>query len=733
MSIRKERDEMMKMQTTEKMERKPHGAFFWLILTAICATIAGLAMVVIELFGNYGMYESKAVFRKNFNDRILRSYAVYALHDYQDDFELAHLKDSNFRYAIYQADPDVTVDLHQRSSYLVCTLSDEDLAGNVDDLFTYSASISENTVFDYNITSILDCYGYIRNNSDRYSAAMSGDARSIDEVLYCWSNDSAYVVCEGTGYPVQMTLYVDNCQEWDKQRFVNAARDGWDEEYNIDAVVVQPMNGGQGVYVDPQDVTVCKNDELRNYTIAGSSDAYRVDPEKWEVLVAEDFTGTYTDYYLYAKVADPMTAGSDDLFTRSAALLDLACTFRFLPFVVAAVFFVLFLICFCHFCARFFGRMKNLWKKLSFQWHENLSLMVRLVIGAVILCFLEILIAGTLLYNDAEELLIFILFLEAVAVVVAVIFAVLQLNRLALGAKRMAEGNLDHPIDTRHMFFDFKSLGESINKASVGMEKAVDARMKSERFKTELISNVSHDIKTPLTSIISYVELLKKQPEGEPANREYLDTLENQSVKLKKLLESLIEASKASTGNIKAELTPCNLNMVLQQVLGEYQEKAAEKELDLRIRMTDEPVNIMADTKLLQRVLDNLFTNITKYSQPGTRVYVNLNAGTTDAVIELKNTSREPLNLTGDELMERFTRGDSSRNSEGNGLGLNIAGSLMEIMHGKLNLVVDGDLFKVVLLFPRCRQEETAAVAAPAVPAAESVTVSEPSAQVMGE
>jgi signal transduction histidine kinase len=265
----------------------------------------------------------------------------------------------------------------------------------------------------------------------------------------------------------------------------------------------------------------------------------------------------------------------------------------------------------------------------------------------------------------------------------------------------MAEGNLESPVDTKHMFYDFKTIGECINSTGAGLEIAVNERMKSERFKTELISNVSHDIKTPLTSIISYVELLKEQPAGEPANPEYLETLERQSVKLKKLLEDLIEASKASTGNLKAELEPCNVNTVLYQVIGEYEEKLSASQLDLRVNVPEEPISIMADTKHLQRVLDNLFINVSKYSQPGTRVYVNLSAGSDETAIEIKNTSKEPLNMTTDELLERFARGDSSRGSEGNGLGLSIAQSLMELMNGKLKLVVDGDLFKVILLFPR--------------------------------
>nr|MCR5773615.1 sensor histidine kinase [Lachnospiraceae bacterium] len=205
---------------------------------------------------------------------------------------------------------------------------------------------------------------------------------------------------------------------------------------------------------------------------------------------------------------------------------------------------------------------------------------------------------------------------------------------------------------------------------------------------------------TPLTSIISYVELLKEQPENEPANREYLETLDRQSMRLKKLLEDLIEASKATTGNLPVELENCSINMVLNQILGEYAEKLSAQKIDLRIRMPQEELTIPADTKHLQRVLDNLLTNIAKYAQPGTRAYANLDKIGDEAVIELKNTSQEALNLTADELMERFVQGDTSRNTEGHGLGLNIAQSLMEVMGGKMELCVDGDLFKAILRFP---------------------------------
>ena len=223
--------------------------------------------------------------------------------------------------------------------------------------------------------------------------------------------------------------------------------------------------------------------------------------------------------------------------------------------------------------------------------------------------------------------------------------------------------------------------------------------MKSEHFQTELITNVSHDIKTPLTSIINYVDLLGKERLDNPKAQEYLEVLSRQSARLKKLIEHLIEASKASTGNLKVELEICDAQVTLVQTIGEYEEKLAQGQIELQIREPDEPVRIKADSRHLWRVFDNLMNNICKYAQPGTRAYVNLERVGDQACITFRNISREPLNITSEELLERFVRGDRSRSMEGNGLGLSIARSLTELMGGKLELTVDGDLFKVVLTF----------------------------------
>ena len=278
----------------------------------------------------------------------------------------------------------------------------------------------------------------------------------------------------------------------------------------------------------------------------------------------------------------------------------------------------------------------------------------------------------------------------------------IQMKRLQEGGKHIAQGDMDYQIDTEHMLPALKEHATDLNRINEGVSKAVNEKMKSERFKTELITNVSHDIKTPLTSIINYVDLLEKEEIPNENAKEYLEVLERQSARLKKLIEDLIEASKASSGSLSVNLEKLEAGVFLVQTVGEFKEKTEKSKLDLQIKKPQESIYIMADGRHFWRVIDNLMNNICKYAQPKTRVYINLEQTGEKVQITFRNTSRYPLNISSEELMERFVRGDSSRNTEGNGLGLSIAGSLMELMHGKMQLFVDGDLFKVVLEFDRC-------------------------------
>ena len=255
------------------------------------------------------------------------------------------------------------------------------------------------------------------------------------------------------------------------------------------------------------------------------------------------------------------------------------------------------------------------------------------------------------------------------------------------------------------MHGDFKDFAESLNNINEGLSVAINEKMKSERFKTELITNVSHDIKTPLTSIINYVDLIKKEkPENENI-KEFIDVLDRQSSRLKKLIEDLMEASKASTGNLAVNLSVCEAGVLLSQTVGEFDERLNAAGLTPVVGIPEAPVKIMADGRHLWRVFDNLMNNICKYSQNGTRVYLDVSEKDGKAKITFRNISKYELNITGEELTERFVRGDKSRNTEGSGLGLSIARSLTELQGGELKIDIDGDLFKVTLTFDTVQRE----------------------------
>ena len=243
------------------------------------------------------------------------------------------------------------------------------------------------------------------------------------------------------------------------------------------------------------------------------------------------------------------------------------------------------------------------------------------------------------------------------------------------------------------MFWEFKKHAENLNSISVGMAHAVDEKIKSERLKAELITNVSHDIKTPLTSIINYVDLLKKEDLHNETAEGYIKVLDRQSGRLKKVDGGSCGGLKASTGNIAVNSQRTNVVELLNQSAGEYEERFEAAKLTPVITASAPDIPILADGRLLWRVFDNLLNNIIKYSQEGTRVYMNITEKNNLVTVAFKNISRDSLNISTDELMERFIRGDSARTSEGSGLGLSIARSLTELQGGRFDLLVDGDLF----------------------------------------
>ena len=320
------------------------------------------------------------------------------------------------------------------------------------------------------------------------------------------------------------------------------------------------------------------------------------------------------------------------------------------------------------------------------------------VMGAYLaLCLLEFIGLGLFYYGSGT--LYFFWIAEKLLLGGILAYVCMSFLRLKSGAERISAGDYNTKVSTEHLVLEFKSTAETLNHIQDGINTAVESRMRSERLKTELITNVSHDLKTPLTSIVSYVDLLKQEPAGSPAAAEYLQVLDRQSARLKKLIEDLVEASKASTGNITVHAEPLDFSMMLGQALGEYNERLEKAGLTPVAKLPETPVMISADGRLLWRILDNLLGNAVKYAMPGTRLYVTLTADT-HAIVTFRNISRDPLDVTPEELMERFVRGDSSRHTEGSGLGLSIAQSLAESMGGEFLLSVDGDLFKAAVVFP---------------------------------
>ncbi len=326
---------------------------------------------------------------------------------------------------------------------------------------------------------------------------------------------------------------------------------------------------------------------------------------------------------------------------------------------------------------------------------RNLPLLWKTALVMAGVFFLEMLfvLAG---YGSVDGIFVIMKAVE----LLAALYIALNLRTLQKGGEKLARGDFSSPIDTRYLIGDFKRYGQELNDVQSGLEQAVQEQMKAEHLKTELITNVSHDIKTPLTSIVNYVDLLKKEDIPSPEAREYIAVLDRQSHRLKKLTEDLVEASKASSGVLNVDLQPTDVNVLFSQIEGEYQERLAACQLTLVTQPPAPGTVIRADSRLLSRVMDNLVSNICKYALPSTRVYVVSTLSREAVTISFKNVSRDELNISPDELMERFVRGDASRHTEGSGLGLSIARSLVQLQGGRFDLAIDADLFRADITFP---------------------------------
>ena len=381
--------------------------------------------------------------------------------------------------------------------------------------------------------------------------------------------------------------------------------------------------------------------------------------------------------------------------------------------------------------------LKGLWKAVCMcgrgvgRLIRGIPLIALTLTGYLGVCILEFVGVALFVHGRAGVRL---WLLEKIVFLPIIMYIALVCRKLLEASRALAEGQEDYVVDTSRMFGDFREHGENLNSLGQGIARAVAERMKSEHLKTELISNVSHDLKTPLTSIINYADLIYQEASGEggvlseekedfpdtvwgPAKTageerrdsreegnakvaEYAEVLLRQSKRLKKLLEDLMEASKAATGNLEVNLEPCEVGVLLSQAVGEYQKRMEEKGLELIARQPSETVQVLADGRHLWRIFDNLLNNVCKYAQENSRVYLSVEVKKGWVLIIFRNMSKYALDISAEELEERFVRGDKSRHMEGNGLGLSIAKSLMDLQNGRMELVVDGDLFKVTLRFP---------------------------------
>ncbi|XTR38445.1 HAMP domain-containing sensor histidine kinase [Paraclostridium tenue] len=354
-------------------------------------------------------------------------------------------------------------------------------------------------------------------------------------------------------------------------------------------------------------------------------------------------------------------------------------------------------------CRFFINIIKNIIK-----YKNKLPLIKRLILVELVIVIIVglmfIFLYTTWYWQDPFFMLIaIIVFLTLSLIIITgiILNKIDYLDNIIEGTKKIKNGNINHKIEVKGND-RLATFAQDINNLSEGLESAIDEKFKSERMKAELITNVSHDLKTPLTSIINYVDLIKKEENIQPEYlKDYINVLDNKSKRLKVLIEDLFEASKASSGNIELNIEKLDLNQLLRQSIGENEEKLTNSNLNLKVNLLKEPVYINCDGKRMYRVFENLLINISKYSLENTRVYIDMKVDEDKVYLSFKNISAYELNFEADEIIERFRRGDLSRNTEGSGLGLAIARDLVELQDGEFHIQIDGDLFKVNLEFKK--------------------------------
>lgn len=410
----------------------------------------------------------------------------------------------------------------------------------------------------------------------------------------------------------------------------------------------------------------------------------------WEVHLTGEYQ-VYIGIDTNFPIADQMSADAQE-YERVREVLSTYIG----PMIVSAAILLITLLYLLWKLTEYVGRLAGV--ILS---HTNLVLKV--CIFFILYEWIQVLLRGL---PGTELMRNVILVIYKTAVLVFLIWEGIQRQRLLRGVRAMSNGEEDTRIPTDHLFQGNRQMAEAVNALGDGLRTALQEQMKSERMKADLITNVSHDLKTPLTSIINYVDLMKREKIESPKAKEYLKVLDQKSQRLKQLTEDLVEASRASSGNVVLDIQRIDLKELLMQTSGEFEERFAARDLRLVASYPDAPLYVEADGRRLWRIIENLYRNVEKYAMSGTRVYLDAESDGQMAVMSMKNISEQPLNISADALTERFIRGDESRTTEGSGLGLSIAKDLTELQHGTFSIYLDGDLFKVTVAFPLVSREE---------------------------
>ena len=614
-------------------------------LAIFILSVTGFLAVAIKVWGlnEKGFYD-KSLFSlvESYTQDTLEQYSIHVMYRYKNggNYAYSDLKDTNFKYGVIHADSIERLDLTDMSIYEVQNF---DEGFDTDKLTIYSYNVDDDTIINSDLSMWGNSVLYNENATEYVSVYAEGYVYDSN------SNDGEYT--ELYAYADSYLFDMGNFSIDEIKSYYPSATDGNPSYYGI------------------------------LYDSEWESDGSYISYQK-----QKNFSGK--TWYVVSYVADPLDGSSDDLFTEGYNYIYTWYNGRYGLLVALTALFVtgaISLVC----------TMRALGKAFASVWNTRPAEgIVWFIIYAGVAAF-ELIVLLT--YVNYPEVIEVLWLLEKIIIFIPFIIFAMQITALKKHTKKIAEGSSYEIMATNRMFPDIKEIAENVNNISEGLDIAVSERLKSERLRTELITNVSHDIKTPLTSIISYVDLLSKEEMVSEKAKEYLEVLDRQSDKLKTLIDDLVEASKASSGALPVELEPGDVAIMIEQLTGEYEDRLKEKEITLITDIPGGAPEAMFDPRHLQRTVDNLMINISKYTQNGTRAYINVVPGEKFVDVIFKNISREELNVSPDELLERFTRADESRNSDGFGLGLAIASSLMKLMGGELLLEIDGDLFKATI------------------------------------